>query len=164
MNGDRAVTTPPRFFSPASPDEWGRARRLIEAYAEALGIDLSFQGFAEEIERLPVEYGPPRGCFLIAERDGRAVGCVGLRQFVGTTGEIKRLYVSPDARGLGLGRALAQQIIARAHTMGYTRLVLDTLPSMGEARALYLSMGFKPIQPYRYNPIVGTSFLELPLT
>jgi GNAT superfamily N-acetyltransferase len=152
-----------RLIQPSTAAHWQDARRLIEAYAASLGLDLSFQNFAEEIERLSTEYGPPRGAFLLAEVEGRAIGCVGLRAFDEATGEIKRLCVDPAARGHGAGRALAEAIVARGRELGYTRLVLDTLPSMGEARALYLSLGFTPITPYRFNPVPGTSFLELKL-
>jgi GNAT superfamily N-acetyltransferase len=151
------------LFEPSAPAHWQEARCLVEAYAASLDLDLSFQNFDDEIERLPTEYGPPRGAFLLAEASGRAIGCVGLRAFDPTTGEIKRLYVDPAARGLGAGRALAEGIVARAREIGYARLVLDTLPSMSEARALYVRLGFAPIAPYRFNPVPGTSFLELRL-
>lgn len=151
------------LLQPYTPAQWGEARRLIEAYAASLGVDLSFQNFAEEIEHLPVEYGPPKGAFLLAEAGGRVVGCIGLRAFDEATGEIKRLYVDRAARGLGAGRALAEGIVARGREIGYTRLVLDTLPTMSEAQALYVSLGFTPIEPYRFNPVSGTSFLELKL-
>jgi len=148
---------------PATAADWNDARRLVEAYAASLDLDLSFQNFTDEIEHLSTEYGPPAGAFLMAEANGRRVGCVGLRAFSGTTGEIKRLYVEPSARGLGAGRALAHGVVALGRELGYTRLVLDTLPSMREAQALYLSLGFEPIAPYRFNPVPGTAFLELQL-
>jgi GNAT superfamily N-acetyltransferase len=148
---------------PRTGADWEAARRLVEAYAASLHLDLSFQNFAEEVEHLSTEYAPPGGAFLLAEAEGRRVGCVGLRAFSETTGEIKRLYVEPTARGLGAGRALAEGIVARGWELGYTRLVLDTLPSMNEARALYRSLGFAPIEPYRFNPVPGTAFLELRL-
>ena len=151
------------LLPPSTPAQWREARRLIEAYAASLGVDLSYENFAQEIEHLPVEYGPPNGAFLIAEAGGRAIGCVGLHAFDDTTGEIKRLYVDPAARGLGAGRALAERIVARGREIGYTRLVLDTLPTMSEAQALYASLGFIPIEPYRFNPVPGTSFLALKL-
>ena len=146
---------------PDTAADWNDARRLVDAYAASLNLDLSFQNFADEIEHLSTEYGPPTGAFLLAEANGRRVGCVGLRAFSDATGEIKRLYVEPSARGLGAGRALAEGIVELGRELGYTRLVLDTLPSMGEAQALYLSLGFQPIAPYRFNPVPGTAFLEL---
>jgi GNAT superfamily N-acetyltransferase len=152
-----------KLFAPSSPEDWRTARRLIEAYAASLGVDLCFQNFDDEIEHLSEQYGPPRGAFLLAAVDGRALGCVGLRHYDESSGEIKRLYVDPSGRGVGAGRELAKAIIARGRELGYARLVLDTLPSMTEARALYTSLGFVPITAYRHNPVEGTSFLALNL-
>lgn len=150
-----------RLNRPRTTAEWRDARRLIEAYAAWLDLDLSFQDFAHELEHLPQEYGPPAGAFLLA-RDGVVpIGCVGLRRFSERAGEVKRLYVVPHARGCGVGRALAERIVATARQLGYARLLLDTLRSMSEAQALYMSLGFRPTAPYRYNPIPDTVFLEL---
>ena len=152
-----------RLLVPSTPGHWLTARHLIEAYAQSLGVDLCFQNFDDEIEHLAEQYGPPKGAFLLAEAEGRAIGCVGLRPYDESIGEIKRLYVDPSGRGHGVGRTLAKGIIERGRELGYARLVLDTLPSMTEARALYTSLGFAPIDPYRYNPVEGTSFLALTL-
>jgi ribosomal protein S18 acetylase RimI-like enzyme len=151
------------LITPESPAEWREARRLVEEYAASLNLDLSFQSFAQELEHFETEYSSPSGAFLLAREKGSFVGCVGLRKFSDTVGEIKRLYVAPTARGLGLGQALARGIVDEGKQLGYARLVLDTLPSMLEARSLYQAFGFKPIAPYRYNPVAGTAFLELRL-
>ena len=145
---------------PQSPEQWREARRLIEEYAAALDLDLSFQGFDQEIEHLSTEYGPPTGAFFLAVEEGRGIGCIGLRRFGEQVGEIKRLYVAPAGRGRGIARALVERIVAHARQLGYRRLLLDTLPSMKEARSLYQSLGFKPTAPYRFNPVEGTAFLE----
>jgi GNAT superfamily N-acetyltransferase len=150
-----------RLVQPASAADWRSARQLIEEYAASLDVNLSFQDLAHELERLPHEYGPPSGAFLVAERDDVNVGCVGVRRFTSDTGEVKRLYVSAAGRGRGVGRLLAEGIIAAAVRLGYVRLVLDTLPSMTAAKNLYLSLGFTPIAPYRFNPVPGTSFQQL---
>lgn len=147
----------------AIPSQWQDARRLIEEYAASLGVDLEFQDFAGEMERLTGEYGPPRGAMLLAMDGDTALGCVGLRPFDATTGEVKRLYVAPVARGRAVGRTLADAVVALARELGYQRLVLDTLPTMRAAQALYTSIGFKTIDPYRYNPVPGTVFMELVL-
>lgn len=152
-----------QLIEPATPEDWRLARQLVEEYAGSLGIDLAFQDFAHETEHLSAEYSPPAGAFLIATLDGAAVGSVGVRRFADETAEMKRLYVRPDGRGHGIGRALAERIIDKARGLGYRRLVLDTLPVMTEARALYASLGFTPVAPYRFNPVPGTAFLELVL-
>jgi N-acetylglutamate synthase-like GNAT family acetyltransferase len=128
-----------------------------------LNVDLSFQNFAHELEHLTSEYAPPMGAFLLAEEKGVYVGCVGVRQFSDRIGEIKRLYVIPSGRARGVGRLLAKGIVAAARQLGYTRLLLDTLPTMKEAQSLYVSLGFKPTAAYRFNPVPRTAFLELEL-
>lgn len=150
-------------MQPQSVGEWRLARALIEEYAASLNLDLSFQDIAHELEHLDVEYAPPAGAFLLAAEGGSCVGCVGLRPFSAGAAEIKRLYTVPAARGRGLGRLLAEAIVARGRQLGYERLLLDTLPSMRDAQRLYLSLGFKPTVAYRYNPVADTAFLELQL-
>jgi ribosomal protein S18 acetylase RimI-like enzyme len=140
-----------------------RARLLLREYAASLDVDLCFQGFEQELERLSVDYGPPHGAFLVAEQGGEAIGCVALRLHVDGVAELKRLYVRPAARGQGLGRQLAEGMIAEARRLGYQRVVLDTLPSMHEARALYDALGFRLANAYRPNPVPGTVYLELVL-
>jgi len=149
---------------PARHDELPLVRELFREYADSLGVDLSFQGFEDELARMPGEYAPPRGALLLAGEGGEAAGCVAIRPLEPTdVCELKRLYVRPARRTGGLGRALTLAAIDEARRLGYARMRLDTLPSMDTARRLYAGLGFREIEAYRFNPIAGTRFLELEL-
>jgi ribosomal protein S18 acetylase RimI-like enzyme len=139
---------------PATGADVEAVRTLFREYAEGLGVDLSFQDFDAEL-------ADPLGFYEVVLL--AAGGCVALRRLDDRTCEMKRLYVRPAARGTGLGRALASAVIAHARAQGYERMLLDTLPAMTQARSLYASLGFREIDPYRFNPVEGTSFLELRL-
>ena len=108
-------------------------------------------------------YGPPSGCLLLAACDDEWVGCCGLRRFSAEVCEMKRLYVKSSARGAHLGRRLTQRLVSQARTLGYRRMVLDTLKDMIAAQTLYRSLGFRQIEPYYFNPIPGVSYMELDL-
>lgn len=146
-----------------------RVRDLFREYVDALGIDLSSQGFDAELAGLPGRYATPRGALFLAWRpDGDAIGCVGVRPLerAGTcedtcedTCEIKRLYVRDAGRGSGAGRALAREAIAFAASAGYREVVLDTLPGMTAAIALYRDLGFAQIPPYWESALPGTIYL-----
>lgn len=138
---------------------------LFEEYAQSLGIDLSFQDFATEMAQMPGKYGPPIGTLLLARsREDEAIGCVGLRPFAKAGHcEMKRLYVHPHGRGLGVGRKLAQTVIAEAKELGYEAMLLDTLSTMASAQALYKSLGFVEVAPYYDSPLQNTTFLRLDL-
>ena len=147
--------------------DFARARALFEEYAAWLDVDLCFQGFAEELATLPGAYAPPSGRLLLADVDGNTRGCIALRPLAsasgGPIGEVKRLYVQPAARGIGLGLRLARTLIAEARAIGYRELKLDTLERMREAQALYAHLGFLPCAPYYRNPLPETVYLALAL-
>jgi GNAT superfamily N-acetyltransferase len=148
------------------PDEIGVVRSMFEEYAASLDVDLCFQGFDGELAQLPGYYAAPRGCLLFAEGRGRIAGCVALRPLESQgrdVAEVKRLYVRPVARGFGAGRALAQAVIARARTIGYREIRLDTLETMDAARALYASLGFRECAPYYVNPLPNVAYMSLRL-
>ena len=143
----------------ALSDDVELARTLFREYADSLDVDLSFQGFEEELAALPGGYDE----ILVAWIGGEPAGCVGVRPLADGVCEMKRLYVRPSARGTGTGRALALAVVAHARALGYERMRLDTLASMTAARALYASIGFVEIGPYRHNPVPGAAFMELRL-
>lgn len=138
-------------------------KMLFGEYANSLDFDLDFQDFDKELANIPGDYSPPKGCLILAKHEGQAAGCVALRELSDGVCEMKRLYIKPQFRDLGIGRALAEAIIEKAQKIGYTHMRLDTAPSMHAARVLYASLGFKEISPYRYNPIEGAVFMELSL-
>jgi ribosomal protein S18 acetylase RimI-like enzyme len=141
------------------PRDLNEVRELFREYADSLSTDLGFQDFEAELAAIPGKYEPPRGRLLLAWSGTEAVGCVALRPLDRDTCEMKRLYVRPKLRGQRLGRRLAERICQEACAAGYSRICLDTLPTMGEAIKLYTALGFQPIEPYVYNPIPGAIFL-----
>jgi len=144
----------------APADDFTIVRELITEYASSLGVDLSFQDLDHELSTLSTFYDR----ILLARDDDRAAGCVALRRIDAEICEMKRLYVRPAFRGMNLGRELATHIIAAARERGYKRMRLDTLPTMTAAIPLYRALGFVEIEPYRFNPIAGTRFMELELS
>jgi ribosomal protein S18 acetylase RimI-like enzyme len=154
---------PAEIAEATSAEDFAAGKLLIEEYAATLGVDLCFQNFSEEIASLTTLYGPPRGCLLIARNNNKLAGCVALRSREATVCEMKRLYVRQPYRGTGLGRLLAVSIIGRARRLDYTRMVLDTLPSMTEAQSLYESLGFREVECYYQNPLNGVRYLSLEL-
>jgi putative acetyltransferase len=152
----------------AGPEDVQVVRALFAEYGRSLGIDLSFQDFQKELETLPGKYSPPDGTVILAFHEGTPRGCVALRKIDQNTCEMKRLYVRPDARGLGVGRDLVRRILEEARVRGYAAMRLDTLPVMKSAVSLYRSFGFREIPPYIFNPIPGALYMErnlaLPVT
>ncbi len=147
-----------------SDEEIQQARQLFEEYAAWLGLNLCFQNFDKELAELPGDYAPPTGRLFLALENNQTAGCVALRRIGDGICEMKRLYVRPEFRGLGLGRSLAERIIEAAGEMGYLRMRLDTLPGkMDKAIAMYHSLGFRNIDPYYKNPVEGAAFMELVL-
>ena len=152
------------LIRPRSAEQWSEAARLVSEYAASLNVALDFQDFEHERAHLEDEYGRPGAVFLLASNDGEFVGCGAIRRFSASACEMKRLYVRPDGQRRGIGRMIATALIAEARLLGYQTMLLDTLPSMHSAQALYATLGFTPVTPYRFNPVEGATFLALELT
>ena len=147
-----------------SREQAAEVRELFLEYARSLTFDLCFQSFDKELAGLPGDYAPPGGRLLLAIFDGQTAGCVALHKIENHVCEMKRLYVRPQFRGKGLGKALAERIIHEAREIGYKKLRLDTVePVMRAAVAMYRQLGFQEIEPYRANPIEGALYMELQL-
>ncbi|RDA86902.1 hypothetical protein CP532_1881 [Ophiocordyceps camponoti-leonardi (nom. inval.)] len=149
------------------PDDLEAIRACFSAYVDWLGEDLSFQGYANELDTLPGLYAPPAGALLLAvdavSRD-QVLGCVAVRPLEIGHGrrracEMKRLFVWPEARGRGVSRALVRHVVQKAEEAGYDEMLLDTLPRMLAAIGLYTSEGFVPTEPYYHNPLGGTIYM-----
>jgi putative acetyltransferase len=152
------------FRQAETPAQIAQARELFLEYAQSLGFSLCFQNFDKELAELPGDYAPPGGRLLLAEFEGQVAGCVALHALQSEICEIKRLYLRPQFRGKGLGRALGERIIAEARQLGYKRMRLDTVePFMNDAVALYRKLGFQEIAPYCKNPVSGAMYMELEL-
>jgi ribosomal protein S18 acetylase RimI-like enzyme len=147
-----------------SPQQIAQARELFLEYAQSLGFSLCFQNFDQELAGLPGDYAPPTGRLLLAEYDGQLAACIALHKLGPDICEMKRLYLRPQFRGKGLGRALAERIISEARAIGYRHMRLDTVePVMRDAVAMYRKLGFKEVASYRANPIAGALYMELDL-
>ena len=152
---------------PRSPEELNAIRKIFREYADDLGVDLCFQQFDQELERLPGDYTAPRGTLLMAVMHGELAGCCALRPLDAAdypnAAEMKRLFVRPAFRGGGLGRQLAEATLDAARRGGYSCVLLDTLSDMEAARTLYEDLGFEDIPPYYHNPIPGAHYLKVDL-
>ena len=143
--------------------DFDNAKQLFLEYADSPGFSLCFQGFEEELENLPGKYAAPDGCILLARDKLDCVGCVGLRPLNQNVCEMKRLYVKPAFRRIGLGRCLAERIVLQGSQKNYVRMQLDTLSNMKYAMKLYRSLGFVETDPYYNNPHPEVVFFEISL-
>jgi len=151
------------FGQAGEPESVATARSLFREYAAAIGTDLEYQGFGAELDALPAPYTPPKGALLIARVGADVAGCVAMRPLGARVGEMKRLYVRPDYRSLGLGRRLVEAVIDAAREAEHRELRLDTLSHMASAQALYRRLGFVEIPPYNDAYLPGTRFYSLKL-
>jgi len=160
---DRAVARTVRMVPVTSARTTATARRLFREYAAAVGEPRCFANFAQEVEQLPAPYIAPSGSLLLAKVGRRSVGVVGARPWSPRICEMKHLFVRPEFRGRGIGRALAEAIVEEARRIGYARMRLDSLESMKVARTMYRDMGFREIGPYFPPTGAPTHYMELRL-
>jgi len=158
--GGRALMGSPTLVDAQDATALATIRTLFQEYATWLGVDLGFQAFEAELAALPGHYAPPAGALLLADVAGLPAGCVAMRPLESGVCEMKRLWVRPAHRGRGLGRLLADAILARARLAGYDRMRLDTLATMLPAVALYRALGFREIPAYYANPLPETLYFE----
>jgi carbonic anhydrase len=157
------MTDAPVVAAAIFPRDLETVRILFLEYAADRGLDLSFQGFATEVETLPGAYAAPEGTLLLAWLDDLPAGCVAVRRSEPGIAELKRLYLRSARRGAGVGRALVTTAMRWAATAGYRQIRLDTVPGMEVAQQLYRSLGFHEIPAYRHNPIHGVKFFSCDL-
>jgi len=163
MTRAEATTPAPFVIVPAATTaEIAEIVLLFNAYAATLSFNLCFQDFEGELAGLPGRYAPPEGALLLArDANGLSIGCVAMRPLGEGIAEMKRLYVTPEGRGRGVGRALAAAAITAARAAGHREIRLDTLPEMSAAQALYRSFGFKEMPAYYETPVERTIFFRL---
>jgi len=140
-----------------------QVRSLFEEYWASFGFAPCFQNFGDELAGLPGLYVPPGGGLALATMEGEPAGCAALKRIDEARCEAKRLYVRPQFRGSGLGRALLDWVIAKARAAGYRELLGDTMPVMRRALEMYHRMGFEITGPYAADPTPGAIFLRLKL-
>ncbi|HVL90507.1 MAG TPA: GNAT family N-acetyltransferase [Actinomycetota bacterium] len=154
----------PRLTIATTPRHFEIFTELAREYVASLDFPLTFQDFEREIAGAAAEYGPPGGRAWIAFAGDEPAGIVGLRAFAADTAEIKRMFVRPAHRGIGAGRLLAAAAVGGARVLGYRRIVLDSIRAMTAALAIYRSLGFVEIEPYRYNPRPDAVYMALDLS
>ncbi len=149
------------IFKIAGTDqEFNEAKNLFLQYAQSIDIDLGFQGFDNELNIIDEQYNKPSGALLLAYKDDRAVGCVGIRQLDKETAELKRMFVQPEYRQFKIGKKLLELAIKAAKDLKYKAIRLDTLPTMTVALNLYRSFGFYEVEAYRFNPVNDAVYME----
>lgn len=148
-----------------SMNDFKTAIQLFQEYASQIGVDLEFQHFSKELETIEEHYSRPNGVLILARnRESAPLGCFAIRALKSSICELKRMYVREEFRGLGLGKQMLVKSIEIGKKLGYKKMRLDTLPTMGSAIALYQKMGFCQIEAYRFNPVKGTKYFEIKLT
>lgn len=145
------------------PDDLLSVQAIFREYVLSTQADLGFQNYETEFSLLPGAYAQPQGCVMLVRCHHRVVGCAALRKIDAVTCELKRVYLSPDARGNRNGKRLVLAMIKQARAIGYQRMCLDVLPEFQTAQRLYENLGFSDAPPVSFNPVPGTRFMAINL-
>jgi putative acetyltransferase len=148
------------FIKARSAEEFDEGKKLFAEYAESLGFDLAYQDFAKELAEIDIQYNLPSGLLILIKCEDIYIGCAGIRAFEKNIAELKRMYINPEYRALGLGKKLLDHGIAFAKQAGYHFIRLDTIKTMRTAIYIYREYGFYEIKPYRYNPSTEVFYME----
>lgn len=135
-------------------------KQLFREYVEFLQVNLDFQDFESELDKLPAKYAEPEGTIFLAKINNQPAGCIALWQLEEGVCEMKRLFVKPEFQGLGLGKNLASRLMEEAKIKGYQLMKLDTLKRLESANYLYASLGFLETEPYNFNPEPDIVYFE----
>lgn len=163
-SGEDPVNIIPAYDHPEQVGEmFAEYTRMLIDGDSAFRDYLAIQHYDAELAHLEEKYGPPEGRLYLALCDGKAAGCIGLRRLDRESCEMKRLYVRPGFRGVHIGDRLVQRIIGDAREMGYSRMMLDTLPFLESAIRLYRKYGFYECQSYNNSPMDSSIYMRLDL-
>ena len=124
---------------------------------------LTLQNYSEELDHPFDKYGPPDGRIYLAKWNDAPAGCIALRRLDKDNCEMKRLFVRPEFRNLGIGSQLIQRILADTREIGYHSMLLDTLPFLERAIEMYRRIGFQEIPIYNNSPMSSAIYMQLDL-
>lgn len=152
---------PIKIIVAQTAEQFEESKKLMLEYSQTLGVSLCFQNFDKELANLNTLYAQPKGIMLLlGDEKGRYSGCVGIKYKTDDICELKRLYLQDSKKGQGFGKMLLHEAFKYAKELGYKKMVLDTLPTMKTAIAMYEKEGFRKIKPYYENPVEGAIFFE----
>jgi ribosomal protein S18 acetylase RimI-like enzyme len=168
MNRTTTITPSSQFESldielASFPDDLLAVQAIFREYVQSTQADLGFQNYETEFANLPGAYAQPQACVMLVRRNHNVAGCAALRKIDSATCELKRVYLSPNARGNRIGKRLVLAMIQQARAIGYQRMCLDVLPEFQSAQRLYENLGFSDAPPVSFNPVPGTRFMAITL-
>lgn len=148
------------FCTASSPQDYEEVKKIFIEYQQFLNVDLCFQSFENELLNLDTIYKPPKGTIILVKNKDEIVACVAIKPIEENNCEMKRLYVKPEFRGLGIGEKLVNELIDFAKAANFDKMKLDTLTRLTAAVKLYRKFGFIETKPYVYNPLDEVLYFE----